>query len=160
MTYERRGRVAIEWGCDRLRDINEIDRLGVEHAVAVNEMVHGQGSVEQPVDGRAPLRSLRRRDDPAVRPDRRLEVGPRGTGVGGGGSRRRVEPALAPAARQPERGDQRADGCNPGEAQVGQGRQFSHSSIERTIADRTREATAWPNPATSVEFIIVVLPRS
>src|SRR5262249_35232926 len=119
VTPQSAGRVAIEWGCDSLRQINEIDRLGVKHAVAIDEMVHGEGSVEQPVDGRAPLRSLWRGDDLAVGPDRRFEARPRGTGIGGGRSRRRLEPALAPTARQAERGDEDGDGRNPGEAQVG-----------------------------------------
>src|SRR5262249_56329517 len=101
-----------------------------------------------------------RGDDLAVGPDRRFEVRPRGTGIGGGRSRRRLEPALAPTAHQAERGDENGDGRNPGEAQVGQGRQFSHSSIEHSIANRMGEATAWPNAATSVESIIVLFPRS
>jgi hypothetical protein len=58
---------------DGLRKINEIDRLGAKDAVA-NEIVHGARSVEQPIDGRAPLRSLQRRDDLAVGPDCLLEV--------------------------------------------------------------------------------------
>ena len=41
MPLQRRGRIAIERGADRLREINEIDRLGVQHAVAIGEMMHG-----------------------------------------------------------------------------------------------------------------------
>ena len=38
---QRRGRVAIERGADRAGEIDEIDRLGVQHAVAIGEVVHG-----------------------------------------------------------------------------------------------------------------------
>ena len=41
MPLERRGRVAIEWGADRSREIGEIDRLGVQDAVAIVKVVHG-----------------------------------------------------------------------------------------------------------------------
>jgi len=59
---------------------------------------------------------LRRRDDLAVGPDRRLEIRARNAGVDGGRGWRRVEPALAPAAGKSERGDERTDRCNPGKA--------------------------------------------
>ncbi len=39
---QRRGRIAIERGADRLREVDEIDRLGVQHAVAIGEMMHGE----------------------------------------------------------------------------------------------------------------------
>src|SRR5262245_9467317 len=116
MTAERGGRVAIERGRDRLREINEIDRLGVKDAVAIGEMVHGAGSVEQPIDGRAAFWSLRHRDDLAVGPDRRLEVRSRNAGVGGRRSRRWVEPAFASAAGEAERGDKRRPGWTTGKA--------------------------------------------
>ena len=38
---ERRGRIAIERRADRAAQVDEIDRLGVQHAVAIVEMVHG-----------------------------------------------------------------------------------------------------------------------
>ena len=38
---QRRGRIAIERRADRLREVGEIDRLGVQHAVAIGEVVHG-----------------------------------------------------------------------------------------------------------------------
>src|SRR5262249_11799018 len=66
MTPESGGRVAIERGCDRLRQINEIDRLGGKHAVAIDEMVHGEDSVEQPVDGGGPVRCFWRGGGPGV----------------------------------------------------------------------------------------------
>src|SRR6516165_3766608 len=68
MPAERGGRVAIKWGRDRLREINEIDRLGVKDAVAIGKMVHSAGSVEQPIDECAAFGSLRCRDDFAVGP--------------------------------------------------------------------------------------------
>ena len=37
---ERRGGIAIERRADRLREACEIDRLGVQHAVAIGEVVH------------------------------------------------------------------------------------------------------------------------
>ena len=42
---ERRGRIAIERRADGLRRAREIDLLGVQHAVAIGEMVHGDSSV-------------------------------------------------------------------------------------------------------------------
>ena len=38
---ERRGRIAIERRADGLGEAGEIDRLGVQHAVAIGEVVHG-----------------------------------------------------------------------------------------------------------------------
>ena len=38
---ERRGRIAIEWGPDRRGKRIEVHRLGVQHAVAISEVVHG-----------------------------------------------------------------------------------------------------------------------
>ena len=38
---QRRGRIAIERRADRLRELDQIDRLGVQHAVAIVEMIHG-----------------------------------------------------------------------------------------------------------------------
>src|SRR5262249_57477131 len=97
------GGVGIEGGGDRVREINEIDRLGVKDAVAIDEMVHGAGSVEQSIDGRAAFWSLRHRDDLAVGPDRRLEVRSRNAGVGGRRSRRWGGARLSAAARHAER---------------------------------------------------------
>src|SRR5258708_14448127 len=162
MPAERGGRVAIKWGRDRLREINEIDRLGVKDAVAIGEMVHSAGSVEQPIDERAAFGSLRCRDDLAVGPDGRLEVRSRKAGVGGRRSRRRVEPGFASATGKAQRGDKRADSCDPGKAQAGRRTQFGPSSIGSTISDRTEEATAWRNnpvPMRSEEFISAPFPR-
>ena len=41
VTLQRRGRIAIERRADRLRQFDQIDRLGVQHAVAIVEMIHG-----------------------------------------------------------------------------------------------------------------------
>src|SRR6516165_2782896 len=161
MPAERGGRVAIKWGRDRLREINEIDRLGVKDAVAIGEMVHGAGSVEQPIDERAAFGSLRCRDDFAVGPDRRLEVRSRRAGVGGRRSRRRVEAGFASASGKAERDDKRANSCDPGKAQAGRRTQFGPSSIGSTISDRTEEATAWRNnplPRGNEELVSAPLP--
>ncbi len=42
MALQRRGRIAIERRADRFRQIDEIDRLGVKHAVAIVEVIHGE----------------------------------------------------------------------------------------------------------------------
>src|SRR5262249_34427941 len=131
------GRGGKERGCDRLRGVNEIYRLGGKDAAAVDEMVHGAGSVEQPIEGRAAVLSLRDPGDLSVGADRRVEVRSRNAGVGGRRSRRWVEPAFASAAGKAERGDKRRHGCNPGKAQVRRRTQFGPSSIGGTIADQT-----------------------
>ena len=41
MTFQRRGRIAIERRADRIRQLNQIHRLGVQHAVAIVEVIHG-----------------------------------------------------------------------------------------------------------------------
>jgi hypothetical protein len=41
VTPQRRGRVAIERCADRAREIDEIDRLGVQDAMAIGKVVHG-----------------------------------------------------------------------------------------------------------------------
>jgi len=100
-------------------------------------MVDGVGSVEQPIDGRAPFRSFRRRrNDPAVGPDhglaprppsrgvRRQKVRPRNADVSGRRSGRRVKRALASTPRNAKRGDKRAHSSNPGKAQFGLITQF------------------------------------
>src|SRR5262245_13062557 len=99
-------------------------------------MVDGVGSVEQPIDGRAPFRSFRRRNDPAVGPDHGLaprppsrgvrprKVRPRNADVSGRRSGRRLKPALASTPRNAKRGDKRAHSSNPGKAQFGLRTQF------------------------------------
>src|SRR5262245_48215214 len=99
-------------------------------------MVDGVGSVEQPIDGRAPFRSFRRRNDPAVGQDhglaprppsrgvRRQKVRPRNADVSGRRSGRRLKPALASTPRNAKRGDKRAHSSNPGKAQFGLRTQF------------------------------------
>src|SRR5215471_3350732 len=94
-------------------------------------MVDGGGSVEQPIDGRAPFRSFRRRNDPAVGQDhglaprppsrgvRRRKVRPRNAEVSGRRSGHRVKPALASTPRNAKRGDKRAHSSNPGKTQFG-----------------------------------------
>jgi hypothetical protein len=79
-------------------------------------MVHSAGSVEQPIDECAAFGSLRCLDDFAVGPDRRLEVRSRGTGLGGRRSWRWVEAGFASATGKAERGDKRANSCDPGKA--------------------------------------------
>src|SRR5262249_60471598 len=128
MTPERGGRTAIKWGWDRLREISEIDRLGVKDAVAIDEMVHGRGSVEQPIDGRAAFWSLRRRDHLAVGPNRWLEVRSRNVDLGGRRPRRGGEPAFWSAAHKAQRSDKRAHSCKPGKAQGGRRTQFGPPS--------------------------------
>ena len=46
MTLQRRGRIAIERRADRVRQLDQVHRLGVQHAVAIVEVIHG-GSVTQ-----------------------------------------------------------------------------------------------------------------
>ena len=99
-------------------------------------MVDGVGSVEQPIDGRAPFRSFRRRNDPAVGQDhglaprppsrgvRRRKVRPRNGNVTRRPSGRRVKPALASTPRNAKRGDKRAHSSNPGKALFGLRTQF------------------------------------
>src|SRR4029077_14549550 len=41
VTLQRRGRIAIERRADGVGDIDEIDALGVQHAVSIVEMIHG-----------------------------------------------------------------------------------------------------------------------
>ena len=41
VALQRRARIAIERGADGLRQRDEIDRFGVQHAVAIGEVVHG-----------------------------------------------------------------------------------------------------------------------
>src|SRR6266849_2047648 len=41
MALQRRGRIAIERRADRIRQLDKIHRLGVKHAVAVVEVIHG-----------------------------------------------------------------------------------------------------------------------
>jgi hypothetical protein len=41
MALQRRGRITVERRAYRLRQIREIHRLGVKHAVAIVEMIHG-----------------------------------------------------------------------------------------------------------------------
>ena len=41
VALQRRGRIAIERRADRLRQFDQIDRLGVQHAVAIVEVIHG-----------------------------------------------------------------------------------------------------------------------
>ena len=38
---QRRGRIAIERRADRIRELDQVHRLGVQHAVAIVEMIHG-----------------------------------------------------------------------------------------------------------------------
>jgi hypothetical protein len=104
------------------------------------QMVNGVGSVEQPIDGRAPFRSFRRRNDPAVGQDhglaprppsrgvRRRKVRPRNADVSGRRSGRRVHRALASTPRNAKRGDKRAHSSNPGKAQFGLRTQFGPPS--------------------------------
>ncbi len=130
MPFERRGRVAIERGADRLRKIDEVDRFGVQHAVAVGEMVHGSSradSIDEPVDGSALSAGVARA------PGRQRPTPGPGAGPAAiGGSKadapgRRIEPALASAAGKTERGDERSNGGNPAKRQVGEETQFRHS---------------------------------
>src|SRR5262249_30652222 len=132
-------------GRDGLREMNEIDRLGVKHAVAIGEMVHSAGSVEQPIDECAAFGSLRCLDDFAVGPNRRLEVRSRGAGLGGRRSRRRVKAGFASATGNAQRGDKRANNYDPGKAPARRSTPFGPSPIRSTISDRTQEATAWRN---------------
>src|ERR1700751_4170946 len=41
MAFQRRGRIAIEGRSNRLRQFDEIHRLGVKNAVAIVEVIHG-----------------------------------------------------------------------------------------------------------------------
>jgi len=43
VALQRRGRIAIKRRADLIRQIGQIDRLGVKHAVAIVEMIHGSG---------------------------------------------------------------------------------------------------------------------
>ena len=42
VALQRRGRIAIERRADRIRQLDKIDRLGVQHAVAIVEVIHGR----------------------------------------------------------------------------------------------------------------------
>jgi len=77
---QRRGRIAVKRRADGLRERVEADRLGVEDAVAIGEMVHRARSVEQDVERNTPFRALWHRF--AVRTDGR---GPGGAAAGPGG---------------------------------------------------------------------------
>ena len=47
VALQRRGRIAIERRADGIRQFGQIDRLGVQHAVAIVEMIHGGVSRNQ-----------------------------------------------------------------------------------------------------------------
>ena len=90
------------------------------------------------------------------RPDRRTFL------LGSAGATAAAISLLSSAAGKAERGDKRADSCDPGKAQAGRRTQFGPSSIGSTISDRTEEATAWRNnpvPMRSEEFISAPFPR-
>jgi hypothetical protein len=73
---------------------------------------------------------LRRRNHPAVGPDRRLKVRPRNAGVSGCRSRRWVESTLASTASKAERGDKGADNWNAGKAETKRTRYLSANDDE------------------------------
>ena len=102
------------------------------------------GSVEQPIEGRAPFRSLRRRDDSAVGPNRRLKIRPRRAGVGGRRPRRWLKPTLASTARNAKRGYKRAHSCNPGKVQVDEELNLEPPSIGEIISGAGGENMAEP----------------
>jgi hypothetical protein len=108
-------------------------------------MVDGVGSVDQPIDGRAPFRSSRRRNDPSVGPDHGLQVRPRNAGVSGRRSGRRVKPGLASTPRNAKRGDKRAHSSNPGRAQFGLRTQFG-PLISGTISGACGDNMTDPPP--------------
>ncbi len=68
MALQGRGRIAIERRADRIRQFDKIDRLGVKHAVAIVEVIHGELSPaadrERRISGALWARwALRRRSD-------------------------------------------------------------------------------------------------
>ena len=103
--FERRGRIAIERRADRARQIDEIDPLGVQHAVAIVEMVHGgswwrfsrAGSRAGWCDWGQRTGGNGRPSGPASRAAAHWTSA---AGSDDRGARRRIEPALAPAAGQ------------------------------------------------------------
>ena len=105
MTLQRRGRIAIERRADGIREFGQIDRLGVQHAVAIVEMIHGELSYPAADRGRKISCCLWARSGARLRAVGRIEhaglVRPLGLGIGGDGRRR---PGGASAA-------DRADPC-------------------------------------------------
>ena len=120
---QRRGRIAIERRADRLREACEIDRLGVQHAVAIGEVVHGALSRSANRAGSfffgpAARSAGRRRRSPAgcsgdgcraARGCVRRPAGPLLEHVAAG---RRVERTLAAAGRKRQRQGKHADHGN------------------------------------------------
>ncbi len=163
VTAQRGGRIAIERGADGRRELDEIDRLGVQHAVAIGEMMHARlialsaavgtgwrsagrrrGSLDEPIDRGPPLGTRRRRGRPTI--------GAQSVPALGGGHRRgavrghvlvghrrvggRIEAGLAPTAGKAERGGECTNRRNPGKPAVEQQAQVGHSpSIRRIIAE-------------------------
>ena len=131
MPPERRGRIAIERGADHSREIGEIDRLGVQDAVAIVEVVHGTLGAAQSMSQSIGVRrgsgcvdgGSASGEAGGAAPGATLCIG----GGSGGRARGRVEPALASAAGKAERGDEGADDSDPDEARVGHGTQFGYS---------------------------------
>ena len=115
VALQRRGRIAIERRADRFRQLDKIDRLGVQHAVAIVEVIHGRLSREAD-RGRRLSCGLSARW-PTVGSGGRIECalrGPFGFGIGLGraaadcrlrrGVGRQIEPALAAAAPERQHG--------------------------------------------------------
>ena len=168
VALQRRGRIAIERRADRLREIDEIDRLGVQDAVAIGEMVHGTlgGSVDAANRsacacgsgcGRRHAACRRARAPAARRPAaaQRWSVGRPSLPGGGSSPPLRPQPARPSAAtsapmtaiRTRRRSDRELNSGTP--------------RIGGTIADRRSEATAWrtmPSPR-GQEFNGAPLPR-
>ena len=114
VALQRRGRIAIERRADRIRQFGQIDRLGVQHAVAIVEVIHG--ALSRPAAGRERMLScglwarLAARFGPVGRIEharlrrRSASVSAARRDACADGVRRQVEPALAAAAAERERG--------------------------------------------------------
>ena len=125
MALQRRGRIAIERRADRLRQIDQIHRLGVQHAVAIVEMIHGAAQTQllsssgsRMNDFLAPLGAAGARIRAVGRIEHARRAAARcGLGVGCAAAtvgrlrcgRRQVERTLAAAAGQRQHGDAKQD---------------------------------------------------
>ena len=143
MPLQRRGGIAIERRADGIRERAETYRLGVEDAVAIGKVMHRRSQSSRSVERNALVRPA---DDgkPLVAACAQQRSGflrggsHFGAGIGTVQRRRgRIERALAPAGRKPERGEQRRDNRNSMDLA---GRTDGHETLPQTRGSYSRSA--------------------
>src|SRR5262249_43261036 len=144
MPLQRRGGVAIEGRADAVCDVQQADRLGVQHAVAIIKVIHGVDNLvaQKRVENKRSFAAFGRGGAAFIAVGRIGGAGRgrargrgfRGSGGGGfRGVRRQVEAALAAATAERERGSAQHDDGPPRRGQAPLADHFEIPNAGRTI---------------------------